>query len=452
MLTSLLCLTALVPCLGSEPSESAAGGRPAAVVLTDSFDAGVARPRTLLELPGLNLPGKGLARRARLWADSWQAHSAAIGSGHPERVQATFEYLLWWIEDPASPPLVTTSPDGTPFGEAGVLGQPTTAILFGGKDIDFDAHTGGRATFTSWLGPGHTLALQGSAFLLETTAVHFSAASDEQGSPPLARPFRSAFGGGEQAVLVSFPGPPEPALAGGIAISTSSYMWGGEVNLTGPVRGPNFYRLDFLLGFRYLEFGEDLDIAQRTDVLPGGVTGFLGMPVQFPDGVFVTDVFETRNYFFGGQVGCQAGVDYGQFSADVIAKLAFGSTMQVIRTRGSTTLLTDAGPAGQTLAGMLVLPSNSGRLDGDDFILLPEIQLRLGIQLSPSVRAYVSYHCLFWHDVVRATEQIDRIVNVTQLPTSLAYAPVIGDPRPMPLMDKTGVWVQGISGGLTIRY
>lgn len=30
------------------------------------------------------------------------------------------------------PPLVTTSPIGTPAGTAGVLGLPTTSILFGG--------------------------------------------------------------------------------------------------------------------------------------------------------------------------------------------------------------------------------------------------------------------------------------------------------------------------------
>ena len=38
----------------------------------------------------------------------------------------SFEFLLWWRRGDDMPPLVTTSPVGTPVGSAGVLGLSTT--------------------------------------------------------------------------------------------------------------------------------------------------------------------------------------------------------------------------------------------------------------------------------------------------------------------------------------
>ena len=41
------------------------------------------------------------------------------------------DYLGFWVKGNHIPPLVTTSPLGTPQNQAGVLGQPGTSILFG---------------------------------------------------------------------------------------------------------------------------------------------------------------------------------------------------------------------------------------------------------------------------------------------------------------------------------
>src|SRR5262245_5074691 len=61
------------------------------------------------------------------------------------------EYLLWWSNGNPLPPLVTTSPVGTPRTEAGVLGTPGAEILFGGNTIDTGARSGGRMTLSRWL-------------------------------------------------------------------------------------------------------------------------------------------------------------------------------------------------------------------------------------------------------------------------------------------------------------
>src|SRR5436190_10489023 len=46
------------------------------------------------------------------------------------------EYLLWWTNGNPLPPLVTSSPPGTPQNQAGVLGTPGVQTLFGGNSID----------------------------------------------------------------------------------------------------------------------------------------------------------------------------------------------------------------------------------------------------------------------------------------------------------------------------
>src|SRR5262245_26931623 len=46
------------------------------------------------------------------------------------RFWASAEYLTWEMHGQNVPPLVTGSPTGTPLASAGVLGQPTTTVLF----------------------------------------------------------------------------------------------------------------------------------------------------------------------------------------------------------------------------------------------------------------------------------------------------------------------------------
>ena len=45
------------------------------------------------------------------------------------------EYLAWFADGMDLPPLVTTSPAGTPAGDAGVLGESGTESLYGDQDI-----------------------------------------------------------------------------------------------------------------------------------------------------------------------------------------------------------------------------------------------------------------------------------------------------------------------------
>src|SRR5262245_33785998 len=70
------------------------------------------------------------------------------------------EYLLWWQRGLRLPPLVTTSPVGTPREQAGVLGQPGTRILFGNSREDDNPLSGARFTLGYWLNCEHTVGIE----------------------------------------------------------------------------------------------------------------------------------------------------------------------------------------------------------------------------------------------------------------------------------------------------
>src|SRR5215831_18765845 len=58
-----------------------------------------------------------------------------MATGAPGCLWAEAEYLLWWMKGASLPPLITASPAGTPSTQAGVLGAPTTTVVFGGAHV-----------------------------------------------------------------------------------------------------------------------------------------------------------------------------------------------------------------------------------------------------------------------------------------------------------------------------
>jgi len=85
-------------------------------------------------------------------------------------------------------------------------------------------------------------------------------------------------------------------------------------------------------------------------------------------------------------------------------------------------------------AGLLARPSNSGRSSRDAFAAVPECAVTLGYRVTRWLRATVGYSFLYWSDVARPGDQIDRGLDRRQIPTSLITGPVSG-PGPV-----TGRW------------
>ena len=97
---------------------------------------------------------------------------------------------------------------------------------------------------------------------------------------------------------------------------------------------------------------------------------------------------------------------------------------------------------------MLAQGTNSGIFETNEISTITEVGLTLRRQLSYGWSLNCGYNFLFWTDVVRAGEQIDTSINVSQIPPGT----LSGEPRPAYTAATSDFWAQGLSFGLEYHY
>src|SRR5262249_52953482 len=161
-----------------------------------------------------------------------------------------------------------------------------------------------------------------SYFFLGSQGDQFGASSG--GSPILARPFYDIVAGHQNAELVAFP----VVLTGGVGISTSTRLWGAEGNMRNNLLRGCCWRLERLLGLRFLELDDNLRVMESL-VVPSG-TALAG------SSILVNDNFGTRNSFYGGQLGLDFEFRRACWSLNLTGKVALGSMHEVVNINGDT--------------------------------------------------------------------------------------------------------------------
>jgi hypothetical protein len=347
------------------------------------------------------------------------------------------EYLLWWLKESPVPALVTTSPPGTPRALAGVLGAPGTVILFDGDENP--ERSGGRFTIGFWFDSEQTIGLESTTMFLAERSIVFRDGSG--GTPILARPFFNVVSGTQASELVAYPG----VLAGNVVASSANQLWSTELNLRGNFWRGCFWHLDWLAGVRFLGFDEKLGISEGLTV-PAGAGSLTG------SNIVVQDSFGTHNQFVGGQVGLEVGFRRGRWSVDLLGKVALGNTHEEANINGSTQFAVPGLPVNVQPGGLYALPSNIGEYTRDRFAVVPEAGVLIGYQITRTLRAIVGYTFLYNSAVLRPGNQIDRGINVSQLPSQVGPGTLVGPARPAPILHGSDFWAQGLSFGLELRY
>jgi len=357
------------------------------------------------------------------------------------------DYLLWWIKSaPTGGPLLTTDPSNGATATAGGLGDPTTQMLIGGSNIRYNVFSGARFQVGAALTDG--ISVEAGGFFLGSQSQTLTARSDPTGNLFLFRPFYNVDTGNLNAgSSASLPG----ALAGAVQVATQAQLWGTNANLAAQLVCDQGVRLDALVGVRYLNLQEQLQIREASTDLAG--IGNFGGPSTAPgDHFYIVDSFRTLNQFYGGQLGLRGQTQLGALVLSANARVSLGDTQQIITTTGNSTLVPGTGGIGTTLpGGILALPSNSGTFTHNRFTVVPEVGVQLGYSLTSRVRLSVGYDFLYWSSVVRPGNQIPLVVSAAQLPTS----PSFGTPSvavPGPLSHTSDFWAQGLSFGLTFQY
>jgi hypothetical protein len=347
---------------------------------------------------------------------------------------------LWWVKGDRLPPLVTTSPAGTPQSQAGVLSTPGTTVLFGDSNANNGLRSGMRFRTGFWCDCEQTFGVEADFFILESLADRFAAQSN--GNPILARPFFNAVTNRPDAELIAFPG----VVSGRTVVSETSSLLGAGVWLRENLCCGCNYRVDGTLGYRYLRMTDRLGISESlTNTSPN----IPGTPVGTM--LNVADRFDTTNEFNGVDLGLTGEIRRGDWILDWTTRVALGENFSTLQINGATTVTAPGSAPTTGTGGLLALPSNIGSFSKIRFAVVPELSLKLGYQVTPCVRAFAGYDFLLWTELVRPGKQIDTTVNPNLLPP--AITPLSGPNRPAVRIGETSdVWVQGISLGLEFRY
>src|SRR5262249_4209790 len=138
------------------------------------------------------------------------------------------------------------------------------------------------------------------------------------GNPLLAQPFLDAVTGLPDANIVAMAG----VARGTVTIGAQTSLWAAEANLAARLNCSDRFRLAALSGFRFLRLEDEVTSHEQLLISPN-VPGFGG------NGVVLQDEFRTRNSFYGGQVGLETGVQFGQLTIDFRGTIAMGQMQQV---------------------------------------------------------------------------------------------------------------------------
>jgi hypothetical protein len=351
----------------------------------------------------------------------------------PPRFYGDADYLLWWTDGMGTPPLATTSPAGTAQAQAGVLGQAGTTILFGGDGLKNDAVSGGRFTLGMWLDPCQMQGVEASYFSLGTQTASFGASNADYAI--LARPFYNTVDGQQDARLIAFGG----LVSGSLSVAASTSFEGGEFLFRQAVQRECWAEIDLLVGYRWLQLEDDLLIQETTQSLAGIAPG-----TNFQ----LFDQFDTRNSFHGGELGMSLRRQIAPcWSLEMLAKLAIGNVNSVVTIDGQTITIA---PTGTTTSqgGLLAQSTNMGRYERDKIGTATEVGLKLRRAFGNGIDLTVGYTFLYLSDVLRAGDQIDPNVNVSQL----SGGALVGAAFPQFDAQSSGFWAQGLSFGIEARF
>jgi hypothetical protein len=306
--------------------------------------------------------------------------------------------------------------------------------------VDNEMRWGGRFEVGYWLDDCHTWGVEGNYFFLGSRSTDFTIGCPA-GRAVLARPFLNSTRGLQDAEEICFPG----VARGGLQAFSSSRLQGFEANVDRRLCENCCSRVYLLGGFRYLELNEGLGIFEGTEELASA-------PVLPGSGFQVSDQFDTRTRFYGGEIGVRAESSWHHFFVNFKGLLALGVEEEAVRISGQTAITSPTGARMVVPAGLLALSGNSGRFRRNRFGVVPELGVNAGYQITSCLRAFVGYTFLFNSDVVRPGDQVDLALNERRIPTSRTFAPSSGPDRPAFHFQDSSFWVQGVNVGVELDY
>ena len=431
-----------------------------AVTLTVSFTCGAIRAAELRTTSG----DRTIFRTAELSSSQeviGQDLASYIGGDHAEYIDAPCsscgvagchmtclslcnwyangEFLLWWRNGRAIPPLVTTDPVGTAVANVGIL--PGSTVIFGGETYGKEARPGGRLTLGKWLDDCESFGLEGRFWMLGENRVSFAADSAANNLPILALTYgQGAFFALSTPLAFPGPNPPDGTLdtEGNVQVESRSDVLGTDAMYRVLYMETDTTRFDILGGYHFSRIDEDLRINSFTRFL----STFNPGPIVANSTIRSLESFQTRNEFHGGLIGLSANYQNCQWQVDLLAKIAFGNMRQSVNISG-TTISNVPPPSG---AGIDTTTSNdgpvtaglTGRRVRNEFAVVPELGAKLRYSLHECLDLSAGYSFVYWSDVVQPGDHL--------APPNLASGSRVFT------MNSGSYWVHGLNFGAEVRF
>lgn len=335
------------------------------------------------------------------------------------------EYLLMWISNDSLPRILVVG-GGPPPGGAVPGAADLPQLFFPSRSIDFGSYSAGRISVGGWLDCCRTCGVEANGIFFGRSASQTSTTITQLHTvlPVPQPPPPPPIGGGEEVTGALFlpnqlPGlraPLDVLQINTLSVRSTSRPWGMDFNGVMNLGRSGGLEINLLAGFRYFDLLENLDAVETErfdpDIINAGTAGY---------GIHLG----ARNQFYGGQIGGRVHCESSKLSADLTALVALGSTHQVLNATESQSALGSSA-------------SQSFRFRGDDFAVLPVVQLRAGYAVTNCLRATVGYEMLYWSSVIRPGRELEGLLN-TEDPSSFN-------------LRRTDLFVHGVSFGLEMRW
>nr|WP_286177771.1 BBP7 family outer membrane beta-barrel protein [Rhodopirellula sp. JC639] len=358
------------------------------------------------------------------------------------RLSFRAEYLLWDVTGMDTPPLVTTSPNGTGQGSAAVLGQPGTSVAFGGDSVNDGSVSGFLLGGGWWITPQRNVAIEMEYFQLDELDDGYNGSSD--GAVILGRPYVDVSQGVETAELIAYPGLVGGDIRVGSETDLRSFLIDARVSLC-PAHGVCCQncglrnRTDWIIGYRNIRLRDSLAINENRRSLVVGQDRTIAS----------SDQFQTTNQFHGLQLGIVRRRLLQRAWLETSMRVAIGNIEQTLRVSGSTTI-NDQGSSATYGGGLLAQTTNGGTRSRDEFGMIPELGIRLGFRLTDRLHAHIGYTVLYLPNVIRASEQIDRDIHPGLIPPGAGA--VSGVLRPAVAWDQSDYLAHGLQLGGELNF
>lgn len=375
--------------------------------------------------------------------DSWHE-----GAAKAKRILFDASYVTWWFRSERAPVDLTLTADSLVDTDLLPITIKHRKRMQGGGrfalgwwDLDCDPVLDRHGTLLRYSGFEITgLWILEKSFDFRNTP-----------GPVIFRPFFDVNNNRLAAVFVAAPG-----LGSGTFMGSASLdLWGVEANVWGNVyeNSPSTcVRVDFMAGLRNLNFQSQLELHRSTlynTSLPAFPAFASLAGVRLND----SDSFGADNHFFGGQVGASFKTYFLAAEISTTFKLGVGWNHQELSIDGRQTRTNPDGTTSLLRGGLYALNTNIGEHQRTRVSVLPELDFNIAIPFGNRLTVNLGYTFLYWDRVIRAANQIDRVIDITQIPSfPTGGVASTGEAHPGVLFRDRSLFIQGFNVGLTFVW